>query len=133
MVALRLYRCAPAPRAPLLPTPLSCLVEEVSFRVLVHVHASNRNAILTYEHQKEALAVLTRCHPMLMNDLCDIFDLRSAPEKDKVILIQTLKSSGRMNKAVTYTWKLGLQKHFDMAEVCTVLCLCVIMYTSKSI
>lgn len=56
---------------------------------------------------------------MLMNDMCAIFDLRSAPEKDKLVLIQTLKSCGRMNEAVTYTWKLGLQKHFDMAEVCT--------------
>ena len=73
--------------------------------------------VLSYEHQKEALTVLTRCHPMLMDDVCTLFNLKSTPEEDQVLLIKTLLTNGKMNEAVTYTWKLGLQKHFDMAEV----------------
>ena len=77
----------------------------------------SRNATLTYEHQKAALTVLTRCHPMLMDDICILFNLKSLPEEDLVLLIRTLLTNGKMNEAVTYTWKLGLQKHFNMAEV----------------
>ena len=77
----------------------------------------NRNAVLSYEHQKEALTVLTRCHPMLMDDMCAIFNLKSAPEEDQVLLIKTLLTKAKVNEAVTYTWKLSLQKHFNMAEV----------------
>ena len=54
---------------------------------------------------------------MLMDDVCTLFNLKSTPEEDQVLLIKTLLTNGKMNETVTYTWKLGLQKHFDMAEV----------------
>ena len=61
--------------------------------------------------------MLTRCHPMLMDDVCAIFSLKTSPEEDQVLLIKTLLSNRKMNEAVTYAWKLGLQRHFNMAEV----------------
>ena len=54
---------------------------------------------------------------MLMDDICTLFNLKSLPEEDLVLLIRTLLTNGKMNEAVTYTWKLRLQKHFNMAEV----------------
>ena len=90
------------------------------------VFIPNRNAVLTYNHQVEALGLLTRCHPMLMDDLCALFDLKSAPERDKVFLIKALLAEKKMNRAVTYTYKLGLQKHFDSAEV---QCVCVCCFS----
>ena len=57
---------------------------------------------------------------MLMDDVCTVFDLKSTPEDDQVVLIKTLLSNGKMNEAVTYTWKLGLQRHFNMMEVSTI-------------
>lgn len=60
---------------------------------------------------------------MLMDDVCAIFDLASAPEGEKVTLIKMLMKNGKMNQAVTYTWKLNLQKHFDLAEVRVYLCM----------
>jgi hypothetical protein len=54
---------------------------------------------------------------MLMDDVSTIFSLKSTPEEDQVLLIKNLLGNGKVNEAVTYTWKLGLQKHFNMAEV----------------
>ena len=54
---------------------------------------------------------------MLMDDVCAIFNLKSAPEEAQVALVRTLLTSGKMKEAVTYTWKLGLQKHFSMTKV----------------
>ena len=58
---------------------------------------------------------------MLMDDVCTIFSLKTTPEEDQVLLIKTLLSNGKMNEAVTYAWKLGLQRHFNMAEVSRVI------------
>ena len=95
----------------LVPAQVHANLVKVSYVVCI------RNAALTCDHQKEALHILTRCHPMLMDDMCTIFDLKTTPEKDQLALIKTLLTRGKMNEAVTYTWKLGLQKHFNTAEV----------------
>ena len=72
------------------------------------------------QHCKEALQILTKCHSVLMDDLTAIFELHSAEKTSQLDLIDSLLVQDRLKEAVTYTWKFGLQEHFEMSTVCTV-------------
>lgn len=72
---------------------------------------------LTPNHQKEALEILTHCHPILMDAMCSIFDLQSCNKESQLNLIQLLLDSAKHKEAVTYAWKFKLQEHFSMEEV----------------
>ena len=72
---------------------------------------------LTAEHQKEALQILTYCHPVYMDDISLLFELKSAAIDDRLALIHHLLEEHKHKVAVTYIWKFGLQEHFDMKQV----------------
>ena len=55
----------------------------------------SRNATLTPDHQHEALEILTRCHPVLLDDMCTIFDLKSANQESQLSLIHSLLDLGK--------------------------------------
>ena len=61
----------------------------------------SRNATLTPDHQQEALEILTRCHPVLLDDMCAIFDLKSANQESQLSLIHSLLDLGKY-KEVRY-------------------------------
>ena len=52
-----------------------------------------------------------------MDDLTAIFELRAAEKTSQLDLIDSLLVQDRLKEAVTYTWKFGLQDHFDMSTV----------------
>lgn len=76
-----------------------------------------RSTVLTAGHRKEALQILTKCHAVLMDDMMAIFDLQAADKTAQLDLIDHLLVEGRLKEAVTYTWKFGLQEHFEMSSV----------------
>ena len=52
------------------------------------------------EHQLEALQVCTRSHPTIFHDMCNIFNLDTAPLDNKIQLIQTLLQTPDKHKEV---------------------------------
>ncbi len=78
---------------------------------------SSTSLHLTAKHQREALEVLVRCHPVLMDDMCSVFDLQSCDTESQLELVQSLLDARRHKEAVTYAWKFNLQGHFNMEEV----------------
>ena len=62
-----------------------------------------------------------------MDDLTAIFELHSAEKTSQLDLIDSLLVQDELKEAVTYTWKFGLQEHFEMSNVWSNNDLCLLM------
>jgi len=76
-----------------------------------------RNALLTVHHQQDVLALLSISHTNLMEELAEIYELRSLPTQELVTATQCQLDHGRIKEAVVYAYTLGVQRHFNTAHV----------------
>ncbi|CAI8012587.1 Exonuclease mut-7 homolog [Geodia barretti] len=73
--------------------------------------------VLRESHQEEVLSLMTDTHLNMMDELCQVFRLRSADTDLLIDLVHRLLAEDKMKEAVTYAWTFRIQSHFGLEEM----------------
>ena len=73
--------------------------------------------MLTVQHQQDVLALLSVSHSNLMEELAEVYELRSLPAQELVAATQCQLDQRRIKEAVVCAYTLGVQRHFNTAHV----------------
>ena len=79
---------------------------------------TNSPAILRAEHQEQVLELMTRSHLVLLDDLCQIFQLQSANTDCQIDLVQNLMAADKRKEVHTCTCLALLLSSF-LLRFCT--------------